>query len=170
MNCCVGRRKQCFLNLVLWRHSNEALMILYSLGATSRYQDNRQEAFMSQRSPTSERDKQLFAMPEVAASFPMKFSNGVVWSQVYGNCHDCDKVIPSKFFRGSVTRPLERMADIECVGLCQGCSVVTRFRIRLYDDMSASSLLDNGWERFAPNKPSTLVRLRKAIWRLLGFS
>lgn len=104
------------------------------------------------------RDKELLAMQPIASNFPVRFAGGVQWNSFCGDCEKCGKAIPSQQLRGLVTRPLARLAVIEAVGVCEGCSLLTRFLYRLHADMRITGIRDGKWQQWSARRPWWLIR------------
>lgn len=111
------------------------------------------------RSPLSDSDRSLMAMPAIASQMPVKFKSGACWEGLEGVCNGCRQVIPSHLMSGRITRLMEPVATVEAVGVCPSCRLLTRFHYRLHDDMRITGMTDRGWATWRAES-SAFDRLR----------
>lgn len=118
---------------------------------------------MSQKKPT-QRDLDLLAMPSIASQLPVCFENKTAWHEFVGECRGCNQPIPEEHLRGAVTRPAQRCFTIEASDHCAECKSITRFLLRLHDDLTASGPMNGVWQTWKPKRKSVfswLLRLLK---------
>ena len=113
---------------------------------------------MSSLTPVTPRDLELFEMPTVISQFPIAFANGSECEEMDGECNACGKTLSREILRGLVSRPIETVAVIEAVGVCDTCKVFTRFYLRIHDDLRVTAPRENAWRTWHP-EPSFLERL-----------
>jgi len=119
----------------------------------------------AQRNITA-RDLELWRMPSIQQQMPVVFSKDARWDEYDGHCASCGERIPAQDLRGIVRHPLATVAEIEAVGVCHGCRLVTRFLHRLHEDMRVTGLTRGGWGEWHPC-PSWTTRLRAGIRAVL---
>ncbi len=111
--------------------------------------------------PISERERQLLAMPSIASQFPVKFANGVCWTELTATCNLCCKEIPADLLRGAVSRPVPSVVVVEAVGACPDCRVATPFLYRMHDDKRVTGPSKHGWQTW---RPELSLRDRVCRW------
>lgn len=105
---------------------------------------------MSESRPLNNRDVELLNMPSITAQMPVTFDNGRQWSEFKGHCNGCDKELSDHLVTGSLVPFNSTTVTIEAVGRCEDCKLVTRFIMRVHDDLSLVTLNSNGWVRYVP--------------------
>ncbi|TXI24195.1 MAG: hypothetical protein E6Q67_02970 [Roseateles sp.] len=114
--------------------------------------------------PPAAADIELLSQPAIASQMPVRFDNGACWSSITGQCKSCGQDIPDDRFTGRLSRLVPSVVDVDAVGVCDSCTLLTRFRYRLHDDMHLSGLTDSGWaewrhRRARPHLQDLLGRL-----------
>jgi hypothetical protein len=117
-------------------------------------------------SPLTDRDRELLSREPVSSHFPLHFANGARWNLFSGCCDECGGDIPADQLRGSVNRPLPEVAVIEAVGVCAGCSLVTRFMYRLHSDLRITGVSHGQWREWSA-RPNWWKSAVKALRRWL---
>jgi hypothetical protein len=110
--------------------------------------------------PLTPRDRQLLVMPSIGSQMPIEFGNGARWTELVFACRSCERRLPANMVRGSLTRPMESVAVVEAIGVCDACQIGTRFLYRLHDDMRITGPREGRWV--------TWIAPRTAIARALG--
>lgn len=109
-------------------------------------------------------DSELLSQPSIASQVPVRFANGACWSEVSGRCKSCDQPIPDGQLTGRVTRIVQSVIDVDAVGVCNSCTLLTRFRYRLHDDMRITGLTDGGWAEWRPSS-GLYARVQRCVAR-----
>lgn len=118
--------------------------------------------------PPTARDLELALMPSIASQLPVLFANGTRVVTFTPECARCSKGLEGDAVRGAITRPLPRLAVIEAVGICHECSLLTRYLMRVYDDLTALHPTARGWQFRQPRRVSLLARVVRAVMNFLG--
>lgn len=108
--------------------------------------------------PACERDLELFASPSIQEQMPITLASGNTWTGYEGNCQQCERPIDQTLLRGNVRCLLPTIAEIEAVGYCNECQLVTRFFHRLHNDMRITGPTLKGWAECRPQQ-SFLLKL-----------
>lgn len=116
---------------------------------------------VKRRTPVTERDDALWAMPTITSQMPVVFGSDVKWTRVSGHCAECGDTIPDSDMRGTVTRPVATCAVVDAVGICRRCRCLTRYVYRLHADMRVSAPTESGRKEWS-HRPSLLDRLSRA--------
>lgn len=118
-------------------------------------------------SPITARDRELMAMPTMADQLPVAFEDGTCWHRICGSCNGCGCPIPEADTHGALWRPLPHVVELDCVGICRACRLLTRFRLRLHPGRRLSWLTAGGWMDAQAPMPwrARLRGLAKAILR-----
>jgi len=93
----------------------------------------------------SPRDFELLEMPSLSSRFPVRFPNGVTWTNLTCECAGCQKPLPDDEVRGAVVPHGKHMVSIEAAGLCHDCRLITRYVYRLYDDLRITGPRHGKW-------------------------
>ena len=109
-----------------------------------------------------DRDKNLFESPTVFSQLPIRFPNGSLWDTFAGECAGCRATIATEDLRGRVSMPVPKTAEIEAIGFCVHCRLITRFHYRIHDDLRVMGLKDGTWFEWK-KQPSLLDRLLDSI-------
>ncbi len=80
---------------------------------------------------------EFYALPRISSFFPLVYTDGAKWTQIYADCADCRERIDDNDLRGEVRQPIRDVFVIEAKGYCQRCRRLTRVERRLMQDRSA---------------------------------
>lgn len=117
---------------------------------------------MSQKKPT-QRDLDLLAMSSIVSQLPVRFENATTWNEFAGECRGCIQSIPVEHLRGAVTRTAQRCFTIEASGYCPECRSITRFLVRLHDDLTASGPMNGIWQTWKPKRTAGFAWLLRFL-------
>lgn len=117
---------------------------------------------MSLEKPT-QRDLEVFAMSSIVSQLPVRFENATTWSEFAGECRGCNQPIPVEHLRGAVTRTAQWCFTIEACGYCPVCRSITRFLVRLHDDMTASGPMNGLWQTWKPKPKAGFAWLLRIL-------
>lgn len=95
-------------------------------------------------------------MPSVDTHFPIKFEDtGFTMETMNFVCAHCDKAIPTKDVHGSVSRLVPKVVDMDLLGMCSHCRVVTVFKMRIRSNRWCEWLNNatDKWESFKVYAP-----------------
>lgn len=83
-----------------------------------------------------------------------------------GECEFCGKTLAGDLLRGTVSRPIETVAVVEAIAICDKCRIFTRFHYRLHNDMRITGLRNDGWYevRAKASKASRILRFIRDIF------
>ena len=125
-----------------------------------------------EKTPLTARDKELFSKPALNTYFPIVFANKNRWAELTGKCESCGKSLAGDSIRGIVSRPIETVAVVEAIAICNECRVFTRFDYRLHNDMRITGLRSDGWHEWLPkvSRYSSILRfVRNLIRNIFDF-
>ncbi|KEX94317.1 hypothetical protein [Pseudomonas sp. 7-41] len=117
---------------------------------------------MSRKKPT-QRDLDLLAMSSIASQLPVRFENKTAWHVFAGECRGCNQTIPDEHLRGAVTRTAQWCFTIEASGYCPECRSITRFLLRLHDDLTASGPMNGLWQTWKPKRKAGFAWLLRFL-------
>ena len=95
-------------------------------------------------------------MPSVDTHFPIEFKDtGFTMKTMDFACGNCDKAIPIKDVRGSVSHLVPKVVDMDLVGACRHCGIATVFKIRVRSNRWCEWLNNatGKWESFKVYAP-----------------
>ena len=118
------------------------------------------------RSPLTDRHKELLGMPTIASQLPVIFNNGMKWTVINCSCSGCNADIPHEKVRGSFSMAFPRVAVLNAVGVCDACKLLTEYSWRLHEDRRITVLTNQGWKTRKAH-PTAWERLNKRLRRLL---
>lgn len=77
----------------------------------------------------------MLEMPTIESHFPFEFAEGGFRVETLDfSCNSCDAKMDMADVRGVVSNLVPRVLDMNLVGRCQKCGVVTPFRLRVHSD------------------------------------
>lgn len=125
----------------------------------------------AERHEPTDRDREIYSAPSLAEQFPIRFETDTSVETFAGCCQGCGAELPMAAVRGPITWPIgKRMANLEALGLCEPCNLLTRFQVRFYDDGRYLVFFGNRWVPGAleSSAPGWLPRLGAWLRRRLG--
>lgn len=110
-----------------------------------------------------ERGRELLAMASFAEQLPLTFENGNQVTHLGTYCLGCDQALSAHEIHGEFRRLLPRVVQVEAVGYCGACNLLTPLLYRLDDQLVIVVEKDGRWTRFEPRPASFLARIRRAL-------
>lgn len=120
----------------------------------------------SGKTPMSDEDRTLLAMPSIASQMPVQLKNGACWQEFQGVCNGCHQPLPAHQVTGRVTRLHDSAAAIQAVGVCFSCALLTRYHYRFHDDLRITGPTEAGWTTWRIDR-TPFERLRAWLARNL---
>jgi hypothetical protein len=116
----------------------------------------------SQKTPVTERDRELWDMPSIQSQMPIVFTDSTRYDTLDATCGGCGTTILRSNVHGAVKRILHSTATVEAVGVCHSCKLFTRIDYRLHEDMTVTGLRHGRWARWGPQR--SFIEKLKALF------
>lgn len=117
----------------------------------------------------TEKELNLLELPTVESLLPIIFHDtDYTVRTLEFTCGNCSTRLPLSAVRGHASRLIERVVDLELLGVCPACNVATPFRIRIQSDRTCNWLdSDGSWQQFTVYA-SNGQRLKHALKDMVG--
>jgi hypothetical protein len=107
------------------------------------------------------RDKELLAMQTIDAQMPIVLNAHKQWIEFTSFCACCKQSHDQALTRGIITQLRSSTAQIEAIGLCQGCQLYTRINYRVNKNFSITALHKGQWVRWVKQRTTKYDRLNQ---------
>lgn len=108
--------------------------------------------------------KQWEQSQEISSYLPINFKSGVSFTDVEVKCLECSTTLFSKHVHGKINVVLDNVANIEAIGWCKDCNILTPFYFRVRGDNGYLQLewhhASKGWLKTV-NQKSLLEKVLK---------
>lgn len=103
-----------------------------------------------ERHEPTEHDHAILASPSLNEQLPIQFDTGVVVETFSGGCQGCGRELGSELIYAQIRWPIgKRMAELEGLGYCEPCQLLTRYQARFYNDGRYLVYHSGGWHTYA---------------------
>lgn len=110
---------------------------------------------------TQERARELASQLSLSKHLPIIFGNGNRVTCLSTNCLGCEAEIHSASINGELRWLLPHVVQVEAVGYCRHCNLLTPLGYRIDDQLAILTLQHGRWQRFESRPASLLARCRR---------
>lgn len=98
----------------------------------------------------------LLRMTSIERAFPVEFKDtGFKVETIAFVCGHCETDIPMTDVHGNVSQMIERVIDIDSVGLCPKCRFITPFKLRVHSNRQCEwQTMDGTWNSYMAYPPT----------------
>lgn len=112
-----------------------------------------------------ERARELLKMASLADQLPLTFENGSRVAHLGTDCLACGQALSSAEIHGEMRCLLRHVIQVEAVGYCRACNLLTPLACRIDDQLTIIMQKNGHWARFEPRPDSLWTRMYRRLGR-----